>query len=186
MATKPSLALIPSGYKASKVYSVLPSTGDGDFTDLGGSPPNARYIAVVRDFVVLGCVENNERRVQWSAINDAEGWTVGTDSSDFQDFPAGGPVRGVVGGETGYVWLSDKVFRMVFVPGSDAIFQFDEIEGGRGLRSPYSLVKWGSEAFYRGTDGFYRFNLGSGASTQIGTGKWARFFEKELALSDRF
>lgn len=32
MATKPSLALIPSGYKASKVYSVLPSNGDGDFT----------------------------------------------------------------------------------------------------------------------------------------------------------
>ena len=31
MATKPSLALIPSGYKASKVYSVLPTNGDGDF-----------------------------------------------------------------------------------------------------------------------------------------------------------
>ena len=31
MAT-PSLALIPSGYKSQKVYSVLPSNGDGDFT----------------------------------------------------------------------------------------------------------------------------------------------------------
>jgi hypothetical protein len=31
MATKPSLALIPSGVKASKVYSVLPSDGTGDF-----------------------------------------------------------------------------------------------------------------------------------------------------------
>jgi hypothetical protein len=31
MATIPSLALIPSGYKASKVYSVLPSDGVGDF-----------------------------------------------------------------------------------------------------------------------------------------------------------
>lgn len=29
---KPSLALIPSGYKASKVYSILPNNGDGDFT----------------------------------------------------------------------------------------------------------------------------------------------------------
>jgi hypothetical protein len=32
MATIPSLALIPSGYKASKVYSVLPTDGIGDFT----------------------------------------------------------------------------------------------------------------------------------------------------------
>ena len=30
MAT-PSLAMIPSGYKASKVYSVLPESGVGDF-----------------------------------------------------------------------------------------------------------------------------------------------------------
>jgi hypothetical protein len=29
---KPSLALIPSGYKAGKVYSILPNNGDGDFT----------------------------------------------------------------------------------------------------------------------------------------------------------
>ena len=32
MAVKPSLALIPSGVKQNKVYSVLPSNGDGDFT----------------------------------------------------------------------------------------------------------------------------------------------------------
>lgn len=32
MANKPKLALIPSAYKASKVYSVLPNNGDGDFT----------------------------------------------------------------------------------------------------------------------------------------------------------
>ena len=31
MATIPSLALLPSGYKASKVYSVLPTDGTGDF-----------------------------------------------------------------------------------------------------------------------------------------------------------
>ena len=31
MSTIPSLALIPSGYKASKVYSVLPTDGTGDF-----------------------------------------------------------------------------------------------------------------------------------------------------------
>jgi hypothetical protein len=28
----PTLAMIPSGYKAGKVYSVLPVNGDGDFS----------------------------------------------------------------------------------------------------------------------------------------------------------
>ncbi len=37
MATKPSLALIPSGYRANKLYSVLPSNGDGDFDFSRGS-----------------------------------------------------------------------------------------------------------------------------------------------------
>ena len=32
MATTPSIAMIPSGYKDEKVYSVLPTNGDGDFT----------------------------------------------------------------------------------------------------------------------------------------------------------
>ena len=30
--SNPKLALIPSGYKADKVYSILPSDGSGDFT----------------------------------------------------------------------------------------------------------------------------------------------------------
>ena len=34
---KPSLALIPSGYKASKIYSILPNNGDGDFAFSRGS-----------------------------------------------------------------------------------------------------------------------------------------------------
>ena len=32
MATTPSIAMIPSGYKTGKLYSVLPTNGDGDFT----------------------------------------------------------------------------------------------------------------------------------------------------------
>ena len=34
---KSSIALIPSGTKASKLYSVLPANGDGDFTHTRGS-----------------------------------------------------------------------------------------------------------------------------------------------------
>lgn len=148
--------------------------------DLGGSPPKARYIAVVRDFVVLAGLENAERKLHWSAINDAEGWTPGTDNSDTQEFPSGGPIRGIVGGETGYIWQPDRVHRMTFVPGSDAIFNFDEVEGGRGLSAPASLVKWGGMVYYLGPDGFYKFSLGGGASEQIGAGKWRRWFLDDI------
>lgn len=148
--------------------------------DLGGTPPRARFITIVRDFVLLGCINGNQKRVYWSAINNAEGWTAGTASSDFQDFPSGGPVRGLVGGETGYVWQAEKVTRMTFVPGSAEIFQFDEVEGGRGLAAPSSLVKLGNEAFYYASDGFYRFSLSGGASTPIGVGKWSRWFLDDL------
>ena len=77
-------------------------TTSANFEVLGGSPPAARYIDIVREFVFLGAIANNEKRVQWSAIGDAEGWTAGTNESDYQDFPNGGPVRGIIGGGCGY------------------------------------------------------------------------------------
>ncbi len=50
------------------------------------------------------------QRVQWSGLNDVNGadsWTPGVNSSDFQDLPDGGIVRGVAGGETGVI-LQDQ------------------------------------------------------------------------------
>jgi len=151
-----------------------------NFTALGGTPPRARYIAIVRDFVVLGCLFGDERTIHWSGINDAEHWTAGTNSSDTQTFPDGGPVRGIIGGETGYVFQAQTVRRMVFVPGSAEIFQFDEVEGGRGLVAPYSLVRTARTAYYLSTDGFYSFDIGAAASAPLGVGKWAQWFLDDL------
>ena len=151
-----------------------------NFAALGGSPPQSRFIATVRDFVVLGGILNNERRVQWSGLALPEVWTPGTSSSDYQDFQDGGPIRGLIGGEVGYVMQAERVTRMTFIPDSDAIFQFDQIEGGRGLAVPGSLVRFGQLAFYYGDDGFYRMDLGSGAAQPIGVGKWTRWFKDEL------
>ena len=57
------------------------------FADLGGSPPDGDFIAVVRDFVWLGNVDDGSGnrlpfRVQWSGFNDITSWTAGTDLSD--------------------------------------------------------------------------------------------------------
>jgi len=147
-----------------------------NFEPLGGSPPAARYIDIVREFVFLGAISGNEKRVQWSAIGDAEGWTAGTNESDYQDLVNGGPVRGIVGGETVYIFQAAKVTRGTYVPGSAVIFQFDEVEGAAGLSAPHSLVRLRSEAFYLAPDGFRRFGLWSASSTSIGAKKWAKWF----------
>lgn len=151
-----------------------------DFEDLGGTPPQARYITTVRDFVVLAGLFGDERTIHWSGLANPEHWTPGVQSCDTQTFQDGGPVRGMIGGETGYVFQAEKINRMTYVPGSSYIFQFDEVEGGRGLAAPYSLVKIGNRAFYLASDGFYEFSLGGAQSTPLGVGKWARTFLDDI------
>lgn len=150
------------------------------FQDLGGVPPNARYIAVVRDFVVLGGISETERRVIWSGLNNAEHWTAGSQSSDYQDFPDGGPVRGLIGGEVGYVFQANKISRMTFQAGSETIFDFDDVETGRGLVAPDSLVKLGNVAFYYATDGLYLFDCVAGSSKPVGVGKFADWLRDDI------
>lgn len=151
-----------------------------EFEALGGTPPKARYIAQVRDFTVLGGLFEDELTVHWSGLGNPEHWTPGTQSCDTNTFQNGGPVRGVIGGETGYVFQAEKIQRMTFVPGSETIFQFDEVEGGRGLAAPHSLVKLGNDAFYLAADGFYKFSLGGGSSIPLGVGKWSRWFLDDI------
>jgi hypothetical protein len=147
------------------------------FEALGGSPPSARYIAVVRDFVLLGNLSSGAAKVQWSAFNNSEGWTIGVDQSDEQAFPDGGWVHGVVGGEVGYVIQERSIRRLTYV-GGDIIFQIDEVEKLRGTRSPKSIVQVGGTFFYLGLDGFYWFT-GEG-SKPIGAEKVDRWFYENV------
>ena len=150
------------------------------FEALGGTPPKARFITALGEFIVLGGLFGDERTVHWSGLANPEHWTPGAQSCDTQTFQNGGPVRGLVGGEVAYVFQAEIIRRMTYVPGSETIMQFDEVEGARGLAAPYSLVKVGNQAFYRAADGFYKFTLVGGASTPIGVGKWVDWFTADL------
>lgn len=147
------------------------------FVALGGDPPLARAIAVVRDFLVLGRVAASANRVQWSAFGNPEAWTVGDGQSDFQDLPEGGGVQAIVGGEFGIVFTERSIYSMT-ATGDDFVFQFDEIESGRGLMGPSALVKVGPNVFYLAHDGFYA--LAGGRSESIGHRKVDRFFLDDL------
>lgn len=62
--TNPKLALIPSGYKATKVYSILPSDGSGDFTfDRASEGTRVRKDGLIEE------VTDDVPRLDWSDGN---------------------------------------------------------------------------------------------------------------------
>lgn len=148
------------------------------FADLGGNPPQARHIAVVRDFVVLGNTTANPNNVTWSGFNDSEGWTAGSNQSDTQTLQGGGWVQAIIGGEVGFVFQERAITRMTYV-GPPAYFQFDLMEDARGLSAPGAIIRVGGSVFYRAQDGFYIFN--GQFSTPIGNQKVDNWFANALA-----
>lgn len=155
--------------------------GGTSFAALGGSPPKAKHLAVVGDFVMLGNLLDYPNRVQWSSINNSEEWTPGTNQGDYQDFPSGGAVQRVLGGEYGIVFQETSIRRLTYV-GSPIIFTIDEVEPGRGTQAPQSVVQFGNLIFYYGLDGFFAFNGQN--SIPIGHAKVDRWF-LEYADSSR-
>jgi hypothetical protein len=141
-----------------QVYDLTSSTA---FADLAGSPPQARYIAVVNRFVVLsGLGSSTPYRIQWSGLNATTTWTSGVNSSDFQDLPDGGIVRGVAGGESGFIMQDAAIRQMIYAPGSPVVFQIQRVAQDKGIFAPLSLVRGGDRVFFCGNDGFQMLQPG--------------------------
>lgn len=159
-----------------QVYDLSSST---EFADCAGSPPQASYISVVGRFIVLSGLLSSPYRIQWSGLNATTTWTSGVNSSDFQDFPDGGIVRGVAGGEFGTVFQDQAIRRMSYIPGSPLIFQIDRIAEAKGLFAPYSIVRAGELIFFHSAYGLYKIAPG-GIPEQIGREKVDRTFFDDL------
>jgi hypothetical protein len=149
------------------------------WADLDAAAPTARYVTVVRDFVVTGYTSSTDsQKVQWSAINDETQWTTtATNQADFQVIPDGGAVQAITGGEFGLVLMEKSIYRMSYV-GTPAIFQFDNISRNLGCFEPNSVVQYQGVTYFLGDDGFYACN-----GTQvvgIGTEKVDRYFFGDL------
>jgi hypothetical protein len=126
-----------------------------NFAALGGSPPRGRYVKVIGSFVFIGALDSNDRKIQNSALENAEGWTAGTNLSDIQEFVEHGAVTGIHGGEFGWIAQEHAIRRMTFHAGADIAFTYDEIETEKGASAPYASLTMGNRLFFRGDDGFY-------------------------------
>jgi len=150
------------------------------FADLAAAAPIAKFVTVVRDFVVCANIGSTANKVQWSDINDATDWVSGTTSqSDFQIMPDGGNITGITGGEFGIVFLEKAIARMSYT-GSPLFFQFDTISRGLGCIAGGSIAQYGGLSFFLSDDGFYQTDGQS--VTGIGNEKIDKYFFDDVLL----
>ena len=156
------------------------------FADLSATAPVAKYITVVRDFVVVAntyeSAEQKQYRVRWSAINDETDWTENVNTqSDYQDIPDGGQIMGIRGGEFGLVLLERSIHRMSYV-GTPFIFQFDNISRNKGCMVAGSIAQYQGITFFLSDDGFYMCD--GQQVIPIGNEKVDRYFVDDASESD--
>ena len=142
-----------------QVYDV---DAGGTFSDLAGTPPQAKFIWIAGDFVVLGYLKVGSteypQRIHWSGINDATYWTIDRiKGCDRQDLPDGNEITGGFGFPgAARIFQRDAKRAMIFTGGM-FIFEMRVLDATRGCPSPYSIVPISSNdyVFWR-TDGIYR------------------------------
>jgi len=151
--------LILAANGAQPVQAADLSTTTITFANVEASAPTAKYLSVVRDFVVTGNQPaSNPNRVQWSGINDPTTWSSSAvTQSDFQDIPDGGEIRGITGGEFGLVLMERSIVRMSYV-GTPLVFQFDNIARNLGCYEGQSVIQWQGTTYWLSDDGFYSYN----------------------------
>jgi hypothetical protein len=163
---------------ANPIQYIAAYTGS-NFADLSADAPKAKYIAVVRDFVMTAYTNdvtdgNKPYRVRWSGIGDHTSWAISAATqADFQDIADMGDVTGLVGGEYATILLEKGIVRASYI-GSPLIFQFDKLETVRGCKVPGSVCNVGHNVFFYSDDGFYMFD--GEKSIPIGSEKINRFF----------
>jgi hypothetical protein len=140
---------------------------------LGGSPPDASMVAIVRDQVFLAGDPAAGNTVTWSGLNDSEGWTIGTNQCDNQQIPDGGLITGLAGGEYGLVFQSAAIHIFEYV-GTPLIYTRRKISDGIGALCQGVIAQSGKRVFFLDRSGFQMFL--DGQITAIGVDRVDKTF----------
>ena len=154
------------------------------WADLSANAPTAKYVTVVRDFVVAANTVGFENKLFWSDINDETNWTPSlTSQSDVQTMADGGNIQGITGGEFGLILMEKSIYRMSYT-GSPYFFQFDNITRGLGCIEPNSIVQQRNITYFLSDDGFYQCD----GQTVLGIGneKVDRFFFNDITIANLY
>ena len=148
---------------------------------LGGSPPSASMVAVARDFVGLAGNSAATTTFYWSAINNAEGWTVGSNQADIQVIPDDGPITGIAGGDFFTVFQGTAISVFEYV-GSPIVFSYRKVVRGIGAVCQGTIGQHGRQTFFYSRRGFYKFV--DGEVVPIGRNRVDRTFRTTYSMSE--
>lgn len=149
-----------------------------------GTAPNAKYVAIVGQFVILGYINNGTitpYQVQWSSINQPQNWPTPQSAAAIASQAGAqtlrsefGAVTGIFGSDqVGLILQKKAIVRMVY-QGGNTVFSFDTFEQARGGWFPNASVRVGTLVYYIAADGFY--STDGVQSNPIGNGKVDRTF----------
>lgn len=161
--------------------------GGAAFIDLPGTPPLAKHITVVRNFVVMANMSDGgtiyPSRVRWCGINDTSIWTTNkAKQADYQPLPGDyGQIQSIKGGETGIIIMEHSVWQMHYV-GPPQVFTFDETLPGIGTPAPNSVIQVGQTIYMLSQDGFIGVDRGH-TVIEIGRGKINKWFYDTIDTS---
>lgn len=150
------------------------------FANLGGSPPQASYVAIINRFLMLAGISGFPYRVQWSGLNAITTWDNVTAQSNFQDLADGGVVEGIAGGDLfGAIFQQSAIRSMIFAPGSAVVFDILKVASNDGILSPYSVITAADQIFFCSPQGF-KVLPPNGYPTPIGREKVDRTFFADI------
>lgn len=138
--------------------------GAGAFTDLGGSPPIAKYCLMFNGYLILANLSSDvdlgtdAKGIRWSALEGIENWTTdpaGT-GCDYQSFPdAIGTITGIERmGDVLAIFTERSI--TIGYPSASFIFEFKHnYINSIGCFYPQSLISVGAACFFWGQDSIY-------------------------------
>jgi hypothetical protein len=141
-----------------------------NFANAPGSPPQAKFVATVGDFIFLAHLKVGAtvfpRKWQHCAVNDPTSWTITgvAGASDDQEIPDGEEITGIlaIAGSSARIFQRKARRMLIFSPGSNPVFQQIDVdapaEGSstRGAVAPHAIVPLGGTSyFFLNETGFY-------------------------------
>lgn len=157
-----------------------------NFAAAAGSPPKAKYLSVINNFVVALNLDDSgtfPNRVEWSGLDDPTTWVSSiTTQSDNQDIADGGAAIALVGSQNSGILLMERaIYRMDYV-GPSTIFNFTLAEINRGCSVAGSVVSYSNLVFFYGEDGFSMYD--GATSRPIGYEKVDNWFRDNVDFSN--
>ncbi len=135
--------------------------GGSSVSDLGGSPPKAKYLIEFKNhLLLLDTTEGgnrNPQRIRWSDTGNAEEWNTGNSSS--QDLTGSDFIQGAAKFRGNFLAvLKERSVWLGYATGDSNIFQFDRKTFGMGCAAPHTIDVINDSVIFLGWDDVYTFN----------------------------